>query len=111
MSEYKLINALPQSAPGNIEQHFGHSCKIKSDGVYIELDELSAANFLVGGHISGPVIKDVIEDKPQSLNDVVANGSGKRQYNKRKDSEVKHELEVLEQEIQSEDFPSQATEE
>jgi len=64
MAEYKLILALPQSAPGQEELHYGRLCKIKNDGVYAELTEIEAKNFLRGKLINGPVVLDpVVEEE------------------------------------------------
>ena len=60
MAQYKLLLALPQSAPGSTEFHYGHLCTIKNDGVYIELPEIDAKNFLRGRLIQGPVILDEV---------------------------------------------------
>lgn len=88
--EYKLINALPQSLPGNTEDHYGYKCEVRQDGIYIVLDDISAANFAAAGRIS-PMPKEVkvapepekvpevIEtEKPQTMKDVVENGSPAR---------------------------------
>ena len=89
MPVFKLINALPQSIPGSIEQHYGFNCEVRPDGIYIDLqDEDTIKNFKVGGRISAPVAEKVKEpevvvepapvveedDKPQSMTDVIENG-------------------------------------
>lgn len=90
MTEYKLVNAIPQSLPGNFEDHYGYKCEVRKDGIYIKLDDISAANFAAAGRISGVVKfeppKEVVvddepfepEEKPLSMKDVIENGSGKR---------------------------------
>lgn len=109
MAEYFLYGALPQSAPGNTEYHFGHKATVKPDGVWIELDEISAKNFMAGGRIKGPIIPDgaktekkveaakapevvievapVVEDKPQTMTEVVESGSGTRRGRPSKSAE------------------------
>lgn len=87
MTEYKLNNAIAQSLPGNFEDHYGYKCEVRSDGIYIKLDDLTAANFSAAGRISGvvkfdkpkevvvepaPVVEE--DDKPQSMTDVIENG-------------------------------------
>lgn len=68
MAEYRLINALPQSLPGNTEFHYGYKCEVRQDGVWVELDEITAETFLVGGRISGPVQKASKPDpKPEPV--------------------------------------------
>lgn len=94
MAEYKLIAVLPQSAPGSGEYHYGHKCEVRSDGIYAELDDVTAENFLVAKRIEGPVkytikqakveVESVAEDKPQTMTEVIENGSGKRTKNKEK---------------------------
>lgn len=87
MTEYKLNNAIAQSLPGNFEDHYGYKCQVRSDGIYITLDDVTAANFAAAGRISGVVKfdkpKEVVivddepfapEEKPQSMKDVVENG-------------------------------------
>ena len=93
MPVFKLINALPQSVPGSIEQHYGFNCEVRPDGIYIDLqDDATIANFKAGGRISAaPVAEKVKEpevvvivddepvapeedEKPQSMTDVIENG-------------------------------------
>lgn len=80
MAEYRLIDALPQSLPGNIEFHYGHKCEVRQDGIWVELDEVTAENFVVAKRIVGPVIKDskistkqekVVEDVIQESEEIV----------------------------------------
>jgi hypothetical protein len=107
MAEYKLIAALPQSAPGNTEDHYGYKCEVRSDGIYVKLDDVTAENFLNAGRIKGPIERKVkvvgpvvepeaapvvepveptvepeaaptAEEKPQTMKEVIENGSGKR---------------------------------
>ena len=78
MAEYKLKHALPQSAPGNTEFHYGYKCEVRQDGIYVELDEISAENFVNSGRVDGPVKKSaplketpkqapVVEEKPSEV--------------------------------------------
>lgn len=46
MKLVKLLNVLPQSAPGNRETHFGQMCEIRGDGVYCELEDGLADLFI-----------------------------------------------------------------
>lgn len=80
MPIFKLLEALPQSAPGNFEYHYGHRCEVRNDGVYIDLtDEATIANFLAGRRITKhaespspePVKEEVVEDKPLTATEVI----------------------------------------
>jgi len=51
MKLVKLINALPQSAPGNQETHYGHMCQIKNDGIYCEMEDGLANLFETVGRV------------------------------------------------------------
>lgn len=70
MAQYKLKNALPQSAHGSTEAHYGHACKILNNAVWIELGEVDAKNFLLGGRIDGPIIPDAKEVPVESVKEV-----------------------------------------
>ena len=90
MQEYKLVGALPNSAPGNTEDHYGIKCEVRQDGIYIKLDDVTAKNWAAAGRITKSVTFEVtpepivivddeptppVEDeKPQSMTDVVENG-------------------------------------
>lgn len=86
MATYKLLNALPNSLPGSEEFHYGFKCQVKQDGIYIELDDLTAQNFHNAGRIAAiPKFKEEVkqpekvasnfdEIKPQSMTDVIENG-------------------------------------
>lgn len=97
MTEYKLVTAFPQVLPGNKEMHYGMLCDVRRDGVYVELDEITAANWYNGGRIHGPlryappeVVVEApkavevpfepvaVEEKPRTMAEVIENGSGKR---------------------------------
>ena len=94
MPIFKMPHCLPQSAPGNIEYHFGYKCDVRADGIYIDLtDEATIANFKAVGRIGNPVVEVkvaepevVVEqvvkvaegDENQTMTDVIENGSGKR---------------------------------
>lgn len=87
MAEYRLINALPQSLPGSTEFHYGYKCEVRQDGIWVELDELTAENFVIAQRISGPVQKaskpapkqePVVEEKPQEVVEVIEPVSVKR---------------------------------
>ena len=67
MAQYKLKNALPQSAHGSVEVHYGYSCKVLNNAVWIELGESDAKNFLLGGRIDGPVESDAVEITPEPV--------------------------------------------
>lgn len=93
MQEYKLVGALPNSAPGSTEDHYGYKCEVRQDGIYIKLDDITAKNWAAGGRITKSVSFEVtpepviVEDeptppiaevqeaeKPQSMTDVIENG-------------------------------------
>ena len=89
MQEYKLINALPNSLPGNFEDHYGYKCEVRKDGIYIQLDDLTATNWAAAGRITRAVtfavvpepvivddepVEEVADEKPQTMTDVIENG-------------------------------------
>lgn len=93
MPIFKLLQALPQSAPGNKEYHYGYLCEVREDGVYIDLaDEATISNFVLGRRITKhaespspaattavePVVEEVELPKDTTAEDVIENGTGKR---------------------------------
>lgn len=90
MPIFKLLQALPQSAPGNKEYHYGYLCEVREDGVYIDLaDEATISNFVLGRritkHAESPspaattaVEPVVAEDKPLTATEVMASDTKAR---------------------------------
>ena len=70
MAVYRLVNALPQSVSGSEEFHYGYLCKVENNGVWIDLNEQNAKNFLLGGRIYGPIVPDEIEKEEVKVKEV-----------------------------------------
>ena len=57
MKLVKLVNVYTQSTTGNKEQHYGHMCEIRKDGVYCELEDGLADLFAADGRAK--IVEDV----------------------------------------------------
>lgn len=111
MAEYKLCNALAGVYVGQKEVHYGYTCEVREDGIWVSLDSVTAKNWIAARRVHGPLREDpkpveakkaekapepavevpkepevveapVVEEKPQTMTQVIEEGSGKRKYNK-----------------------------
>ena len=92
MPIFKLLQALPQSAPGNTEYHYGHRCEVRNDGVYIDLrDDATIANFIAGRRITkhsespSPAKVEVDINKPLTATEVMEQDTKARRGRPSKD--------------------------